>query len=79
MIALSMALILGNIAMTGSRGPFLVAGIVAVPLVLKIFKRKEIKQFSTVVSLLLMACLLFLFADPFAMLADRHKHSGDTE
>lgn len=78
-IALSMALILGNIAMTGSRAPFLMAVIVSVPLVLKIFKRKDIKRFSTVVSLLLMACLLFVFANPFAMLADRHKHSGDTE
>jgi len=77
-IVLASVLIFANIAMTGSRAPFLIVAVLSIPLLLKIARTREIRQFSTVGTLLVVGVLMFALADPFSLLAERHKGSGDT-
>ena len=76
------ALMFVNIVMTGSRAPFLIASVLAVPFLLSALKEASITRgqiFSLSASFLVIGLLLFQFGNVFSLLSLRNSEARDTD
>lgn len=76
------SLIFVNIIMTGSRAPFLISSLLAIPFLFDMAKKTVLQRgrfFTVIAGILIGVIILLWFGDVFSTLSERNKEAGDSD